>query len=178
VIKKDAHQEQSTVRRIKRYWLFPIGMLAVYMAVYWVAPNRTVNALLESITVLKQIALPLLVAFVMMVVLNLFVTPAHVTRFLGRRSGIKGIFFSSTAGILSMGPVYAWLPFLAAIREKGASDFYLANFLSCRAVKPVLLPLMIGYFGWRFALIFTVLNMIGALLVAAMVSWFTTNHKK
>ena len=159
----------STAGGQKRQWLFPIGMVAVYMVIYFIAPNPTVKALMASETVLKQMALPLLLAFVMMVVLNLFVRPAQVSRFLGGRAGIKGILLSSVAGILSMGPVYAWLPFLAAIRDKGASDFHLANFLSCRAVKPVLLPLMIGYFGWRFSLIFTVLNMVGALVVAAVV---------
>ena len=76
----------------------------------------------------------------MMIVLNLFIAPSHVSRFLGRRAGITGVLLSSVAGILSMGPVVAWLPFLAAIREKSASDFHVANFLSSRAVKPVLLP--------------------------------------
>jgi uncharacterized membrane protein YraQ (UPF0718 family) len=103
--------------------------------------------------------------------LNVFVRPGQVLRFLGGRSGIKGVLLSSVAGIISMGPVYAWLPFLAAIRDKGASDFHVANFLSSRAVKPVLLPLMIGYFGWRFSILFTVFNMVGALVVAAAVTY-------
>ena len=177
-MKTDEHQLQSKSGRKKRRWFFPMGMLVVYWAVYWVSPDRTISALLASLAVLKQMALPLAFAFAMMVGLNLFVTPAHVTRFLGKRAEITGVFFSSAAGILSMGPVYAWLPLLAAIRKKGASDFCLATFLSSRAVKPVLLPLMISYFGWRFSLIFTAFNIAGALVVAAMVSWLTTNHKK
>ena len=168
-MKTIGHNAKPAANRKHRQWLFPAGVIVVYLSIYFVAPDRTVNALLTSGNVLKQMALPLLFAFAMMVLLNLFITPAHVSRFLGSRAGIKGVLLSSVAGILSMGPVYAWLPFLAAIREKGASDFHLANFLSSRAVKPVLLPLMIGYFGWRFSLIFTVLNMAGALLVAAVV---------
>ena len=106
-----------------------------------------------------------------MMILNWYISPTQVTRYLGNRVGIKGVFLSSIAGLVSMGPVIAWLPFLAAIREKGASHFHLANFLTSRAVKPVLLPVMIGYFGWRFSLTFTALNMVGALLVAAAVAW-------
>jgi uncharacterized membrane protein YraQ (UPF0718 family) len=169
---------QSMASRKRLQWLFPISMGAVYLAIYFVAPDRTASALMASGNILKQMALPLLLAFVMMIMLNWFISPAHVSRFLGNRAGITGVFFSSVAGILSMGPVYAWLPFLAAIQEKGASDFHLANFLSSRAVKPVLLPLMIGYFGWRFSLILTFLNLVGAVFVAAMVVFICEGRKK
>ncbi len=160
---------RSKIKRKTRPWLFPIVVMSIYVVIYSVAPNQAIHALMESGHVLKQVILPLSLAFVMMVVLNWTISPSRVTRYLGSRAGVKGIFFSSVAGILSMGPVVAWIPFLVAIREKGASDFHLANFLSSRAVKPVLLPLMIGYFGWRFSLIFSLLNLVGALLVAAAV---------
>ncbi|MBC2709509.1 MAG: permease [Desulfosarcina sp.] len=177
-MKTIGHDAKPAANRKHWQWLFPASVIVVYVSIYFVAPDRTINALMASGNVLKQMALPLLLAFVMMVVLNLFITPAHVSRFLGSRAGIKGVLLSSVAGILSMGPVYAWLPFLAAIREKGASDFHLANFLASRAVKPVLLPLMIGYFGWRFSLIFTVLNMVGALLVASAVIYVCDGQRK
>jgi uncharacterized membrane protein YraQ (UPF0718 family) len=164
------HGVAEKPRGKRRQWLFPFGMMAIYLAIYLIAPDRAVHALMESGRVLKQMVLPLLLAFAMMVALNWYVSPAQVTRYLGSPAGVQGVFFSSVAGIVSMGPVMAWLPFLAAIREKGASDFHLVNFLTSRAVKPVLLPLMIGYFGWCFSLVFTVLNMAGALLVAAVVA--------
>jgi uncharacterized membrane protein YraQ (UPF0718 family) len=168
-VKTSGHDGQSRIGGKQRRWLFPIIMAAAYVVIYFIAPHRTVKSLMASGTVLKQMVLPLLLVFVVMVVLNRFVRPSHVSRFLGRRAGIKGVLLSSVAGILSMGPVSVWLPFLAEVREKGASDFHLANFLSSRAVKPALLPLMIGYFGWRFSLTFTVLNMVGALLVGVAV---------
>jgi uncharacterized membrane protein YraQ (UPF0718 family) len=101
-----------------------------------------------------------------MFLLNLFISPAHVSKYLGHETGFKGTLFSAIAGIVSMGPVFAWYPFLKALKEKGASDFHLANFLANRAVKPVLLPLMIAYFGWRFSMVFTVCCMVFALLTA------------
>lgn len=169
-MKTTGHYAKSKTKRKTWPWLFPIGVMSVYVVMYSVTPNQTIHALMESGHVFKQMILPLFLAFVMMVVLNWTISPSRVTRYLGSRSGVKGIFFSSVAGILSMGPMIAWMPFLAAIREKGATDFHLANFLSSRAVKPVLLPLMIGYFGWRFSLIFSFLNLVGALLVAAAVA--------
>jgi len=73
-----------------------------------------------------------------------------------------------------MGPIYAWYPFLASLKEKGAVDFYLANFLSSRAVKPALLPLMITYFGWQYSLVFALFGVLSALLVATVVRFL--NH--
>lgn len=169
-MKAVAWHTRLKISRRGRQWLFPISVIAVYGGIYFVAPHQTRHALMESGRVFRQMMLPLFIAFVMMVVLNWTISPSRVTGHLGIRAGIRGVLLSSAAGILSMGPVVAWLPFLVAVREKGASDFHLANFLSSRAVKPVLLPLMIGYFGWRFSLIFTFLNVAGALLVAAAVA--------
>lgn len=153
----------------KKAWAFPLVVLAAYLVLGVLEPDRTVRALLAAGHVLRQVSFPLLLAFVMMLLLNRFVTPAHASRFLGRESGVLGVFLSSAAGIVSMGPVYAWYPFLASLREKNASDFHLANFLGHRAVKPVLLPLMIAYFGWRFSLVFSLVSGLSALLAAAVV---------
>lgn len=159
-------------------WLFPATVIAVYLALYFIAPERTLNSLGSGGKVLLQAALPLILAFVMMFLLNLFITPAHVSRFMGAGSGLKGILLSSAAGIISMGPVYAWYPLLKTLKEKGASDFHLANFLSNRAVKPVLIPMLVIYLGWRFTLVFTLLSILGALMVAVIVDFPGTHRHK
>ena len=153
-----------------RAWLFPLGVTAAYGIFFMRSPEKAARALETAGSVLEQAALPLALAFGMMFLLNRWVTPARVSALFGRHSGIKGMLLSTIAGVLSMGPVYAWYPFLNALRSKGATDFHLANFISNRAVKPVLLPLMIFYFGWTFTVILTALSLAGALLTAAVVS--------
>jgi uncharacterized membrane protein YraQ (UPF0718 family) len=155
--------------RLARVWAFPALVAAVYGALAMTTPNRALAALAASGRVLLQLALPLCVAFVVMFLLDLLVKPVHISRLAGRGAGIRGVILSTAAGVLSMGPIYAWYPLLKGLREKGASDFHLANFLSNRAVKPFLLPLMVFYFGWVFTLALTVLTISGALLVAAVV---------
>jgi len=58
--------------------IFPAGVLVAYGVLYLLMPDRTVRAVVASAQVLTQVALPLCMAFVLMVVLNLFVKPAHV----------------------------------------------------------------------------------------------------
>jgi len=157
---------------------FPVLVIALYGILMVAAPDRGMVALVASGRILLQVALPLGVAFVMMFLLNLLVKPAHISRLAGRGAGVTGILLSTTAGIFSMGPMYVWYPLLGSLREKGASDFHLANFLSNRAVKPFLMPLMVFYFGWVFTLALTVLTVIGAQAVAAVVVLVTSGGRR
>lgn len=153
-----------------RPWLFPFCVSCLYGLGFLWAPESTDRALHLCGAMFRQLALPMLFAIVMMVVLNQFLSPAVVARFLGRSTGAKGLALSSLAGILSMGPIYAWYPLFKTLREKGASVFHVANFIGCRSIKPVLLPIMVGYFGWQFTALFVLMSLTIALIVACVVS--------
>lgn len=162
-------KKNSQIKKIIPLWAFLVGVFTLYIILFSISSARVVTALKMSGSILLQIAIPLLIAFIIMVVLNFFSGQEKVSRFLGQRRGIAGIAFSSLAGILSMGPVYAWYPLLKGLREKNVSDFHLANFLSNRAVKPFLLPVMVFYFGWTYTLILNMLILTGSLLTAKIV---------
>ncbi len=160
----------SRFMALARPWLFPLGVAGLYGAGLLFAPEHTVRALDISGSTFRHFVAPIGLALVMMVVLNRFLSPALVARFLGRSAGMKGVLFSSLAGILSMGSIYAWFPLFKTLREKGASEFHVANFMASRSVKPVLLPVLVMCFGWRFAAVFVLVNLVGALVVASVVS--------
>lgn len=170
--------EQSTTKRRPgiKPWLFPLGVVIVYLILSITSLDRILIALQTSGRILVQTSLPLLLAFCFMFLLNLLISPALVSRYLGHGTGLKGILLSSISGIISMGPIFAWYPLLKTLKEKGASDFHIANFLANRSVKPVLLPLMVANFGWRFSLVFTGGCMACALLTATAVALFGRNR--
>ena len=158
-------QDGRSWSRIVRRMIFPIAVLILYAVVLFFRPDGALAALSRSGKIALRIVGPLTLAFLIMVVLNLWVKPAHVVRFLGRGSGLRSVLFSTMAGIISMGPIYVWYPLLKELREKGARSFHLANFLNNRTVKPFLLPVMVFYFGWAYTLILTCLTMISSLCV-------------
>jgi uncharacterized membrane protein YraQ (UPF0718 family) len=164
-MKKNGH-----TKKIIRLWTFLVSVFTLYIILFSISSARVVTALKMSGNILVQIAGPLLIAFIVMILLNFLSGHEKISRFFGRSQGIKGIAFSSLAGILSMGPVYAWYPLLKGLREKNVSDFHLANFLSNRAIKPFLFPVMVFYFGWIYTLILNLLILIGSLLTAKIVS--------
>ena len=145
--------------------IFPISVLVVYGILFVIMPDRAFLAMKSSANVFFNVALPMGLVFVVMLVLNLFVKPAQIVRLLGRNAGVKGIILSAVAGIISVGPIYAWYPLLKELKEKGAGDSPIAVFLYNRAVKPFLLPVMIAYFGWKYVVILTVLTILGSTAV-------------
>jgi len=157
-------------KTLVRLWLFPLGVVSLYGLGVMFAPESTDRALHMSGSIFWQHAWPICLVFIMMVVLNRFLSPAVVTRFLGQSTSIKGVCLSSLAGILSMGPVYAWYPLLKNLKDKGASQFHVANFIGNRSIKPALLPLLVISWGGYFTALFVLANFIGALIVACIVN--------
>ena len=149
--------------------LFPALVLVAYGIILAVMPEKASIALKNSGNILLNMLIPLSLVFILMLVMNLFLKPAQIVTFLGRGAGIKGVILSATAGIISVGPIYAWYPLLKDLREKGAANSFLAIFLGNRAVKPFLLPIMISYFSWIYVLVLTVFTVLGSIVVGYLV---------
>ena len=144
-------------------WLFPVIVIIIYGILFFISPDIVLAALGSSGKVFVKVLFPLLFVFILMLALNYYLKPGNIVRYIGKDAGIKGVFLSIMAGIISMGPIYAWYPLLKGLREKGADTSLIAIFLGNRAVKPFLLPVMISYFGWAYVMLLTVLTCLGAL---------------
>lgn len=161
-----SRDQQSITRRIfSGVALFLIIMLVLYGILFVIMPDKALLALKSSANIFLNMLIPLSMVFVLMLLINLFVKPARVVKFLGKGSGIKGIILSAAVGIISTGPIYAWYPLLKDLREKGAGDSSIAIFLYNRAVKPFLLPVMVAYFGWLYVVVLTILTVLGSIAV-------------
>ena len=156
-------------KHVRRMLFFPAFISAIYGVLFTVTPDKAIEALGRSGKIFLHIAAPVTLVFCIIVVINLFLKPTQVARFLGRESGARGIVFSAIGGIISMGPIYAWYPLLKDLREKGAANILIAIFLGNRAVKPFLMPIMISYFGWVYVLILTFFTITGSVVAGYIV---------
>lgn len=151
---------------------FPLAVLALYLVLWHIAPEKTIVALRTSIGVLSHVLLPLVMVFLVMFGLNVFLRPPDLAKFLGKGTPVQRNLFSALAGIISAGPIYAWYPILKDLRERGANHSLIAVFLVNRAVKPFLLPVMISIFGWVYVALLTFFIMAGSLCVGSIVGAF------
>ena len=165
---------QKKARRPPFLWgvLFPSFILLIYGTLFLIVPEKTHIAFRESGKIATNLLWPLLIVFGVMMILNLFIHPGRVVRFVGEKTGFRGLLLAAAAGILSMGPIYVWYPFLKDMRAKGAGPRQIAVFLGNRAVKPLLLPVMVSYFGWLYTLLFTVLTFLGAMTYGCLMGYF------
>ena len=172
-LNRESSQKSKSTRPVTGMFLFPVAMLVVYGILFAVMPDKASLALKSSGNIFLNMLVSLGLVFVLMLLLNLFLKPAQIARFLGKGSGIKGILLPAAAGIISTGPIYVWYPLLKELRGKGAGNSPIAIFLYNRAVKPFLLPVMIAYFGWEYAAVLTVLTVLGSIAIGYSLSVLT-----
>jgi len=151
-------------------YFFPLSILAIYAVLFFILPDRILFALTRSGKVLLSMAIPLVLIFTLMLLINLFVKPAKVAKYMGKDSGIKGTLLSAAAGIISTGPIYAWYPLLKDLKEKGAGNYSISVFLYNRAVKPFLLPVMVDYFGWLYVITLIILTFLASIFIGYSLS--------
>jgi len=163
---------------LNRMFLFPVVILVIYAVLFVISPDKALLAIKNSGNVSLGMITPLILVFVIMLLINLFLKPAAVAKFLGKGSGIKGIILSAVAGIISTGPIYAWYPLLKDLKEKGAGESSIAIFLYNRAVKPFLVPVMVTYFGWLYVVILIILTILASVVVGFSVSIFPSSKRK
>ena len=161
----NTQQKSGKTESVWGVYLFLLLVIFIYLLVYLLDSDRTFIALQFSLEMLKKL-LPILgLVSCFMFLNNLLVKPSWVKNHVGEGSGWKGVFIAVIGGILSMGPIYVWYGVLQDLQKKGMRTSLIASFLYARSVKPQLLPLMVYYFGWVYALvlvfylvIFSILN--------------------
>lgn len=136
-------------------WTFLALVLAAHAAFALIAPEQVREALAAFLPMLRSIAPALAFTFALLFLADLFLTPARVEGWLGRRSGLHGWLLAAAGGMLSSGPIYAWYALLGELRRKGMKTALVAVFLYARAIKLPLLPLMAHYFGVQYTVLLT-----------------------
>jgi len=138
-------------------WLFLAGVILAQGATALVESDLARQALASFVAMLREVAPVLVLVFVLMFLVERFLTPARTRAWLGRGSGLRGWLLALVAGVISTGPVYTWYALLAELRKKGMRTALVAVVLYARAIKLPLLPLLAHYFGLRYMLVLSLL---------------------
>lgn len=116
-----------------------------------------------------SIAPTFLAVFGLVGLLEVFVPPALVERFLGADGSLLPLLAGGAAGSVAAGPPAAAYPIAASLLNSGAWAPAVAAFIvSWTLVGVVSLPFEARTFGWRFALGRNGLSFVFALLIGVM----------
>ncbi len=134
------------------------------------------RASLNRFSILALKVLPsILGAFVLIFIFNLILSDHKIKKYLLSKASWKKYFLVIVLGILSSGPIYAWYPFLADLKEQGFKNGLISIFLYNRAIKLPFIPLMVYYFSIKFIIILTGLMIIFSLINGIIVNKLVKN---
>lgn len=140
-----------------KYFLLAAGVL--YTVIFVSDQQLFQESLFFSGKMLIKILPSLIFVFLLMFIIDIFVTRKLVLKYLSRKGSLKWI-FSILGGVISTGPIYAWYPLLGELRDKGVSYGLITCFLYSRPVKLPLLPVFVVYFGLAFVVVLISVMMI------------------
>ncbi len=160
-----AKQKKSTKGRI--YFLLAVVM--VYMFLAFFEPQKTLRAFIVFGKILLQVIPVLIFVIVLMAVLDYFLKPQKIKKYLGEESGIKGWIIAIAFGIISHGSVYAWFPLLKELKDQGMREGLVAAFIYNRAIKIPFIPLMIYYFGFKFFVVVTLYMIVASVIEGLLI---------
>ncbi len=159
-IRKEKEKEKG--RWISLYFLGLVIIL--YLFIFCFNFENAYNSLKASGDILVKLIPVLFLVVFLMGLLNYFLKPKAISKYLGKGSGARGWIVAVLAGIISHGPIYAWYPLLKELRKQGMRQGLAAVFLYNRAIKIPLLPVMIYYFGAAFVVILLAFTVIASLI--------------
>jgi hypothetical protein len=95
--------------------------------------------------------------FIFIGLIQAWVTPEQLSKYLGKTAGWKRFAFASTVPIFLGGSLFTIFPLTKSLKEKGASNSAILTFITAWSGKAPLLPLEANFLGWKFTILRTLL---------------------
>ena len=129
----------------------------------------------RSVVLAIKILPSILGAFVLIFIFNYILSDQKIKKYLVGKSNWKKYFLVVGLGILSSGPIYAWYPFLADLKEQGFKNGLISIFLYNRAIKIPFIPIIVYYFSLKFVILLTVLMIIFSIINGIIINKLVKN---
>jgi len=130
-VKKDMKEKQRK-SMIRDYVLLGV-VLIIAVIILMIFPNRFEAVTTESWEYFAEMMMILPAIMLIMGLFTVWISRETVEKYLGRASGIKGMFLSILCGALPTGPLYVAFPVAATLIRKGACISNVIVFLSAWA---------------------------------------------
>ena len=160
------------MRQVIRDLVFLGFISSVAIILLSIFPEKRGDVIAVSLEFFVEMILILPAVMVLMGLFAVFVPKDLVVRYLGRESGLRGIFIAILMGALPTGPLYIAFPIASALLKKGARISNIVVFLtawSCIKLPQELVEL--EFLGFRFMLARLVLTVIFAIFMGLAIEW-------
>ena len=154
---------------IRDYIIMGIVIVAALVTLL-IFPYKSGSVLDVSKKYLLELIMILPAVMIIIGLFSVWIPGEKVVKYMGRTSGIKGIFISMALGMLPTGPLYLAFPVAAALLKKGAKISNIIIFISAWAC--IKLPqelLEIQFLGIQFTMLRLALTIIFVIIMGIII---------
>ncbi len=147
-----------------RFFLFSLCVLGVVMLL-----NPEVGMKSASISgfQLTQMLLVIPPVFILLGLLDVWVPRETMVKYMGEKSGLKGMFLAFIIGSFAAGPLYGAFPIASVFMKKGVKFSNLMIFIGAWSTTKIpMLMFEMTYMGMKFALTRLAVDIPGIILIA------------
>ena len=168
--------KQKDERKAKKEMIRDLIILGIILAVTVVLliefPNKREPVIGTSWNFFLEMIMILPAVMVLLGLFAVFVPNETVVRYLGKTSGLKGIFLAIIIGALPTGPLYVAFPMAAVLLKKGAKVSNIIIFLSAWACIKIPQEMVeIQFLGIKFMITRLVLTVVFVVIMAFIIEW-------
>lgn len=127
------------------------------------ALKNSASSILQMLTLLPPI-------FILIGLLDVWISKETFSKYMGNGSGIKGIIASFIIGSCSQGPLYAAFPIAVIFMKKGVSFFNILIFLGAWSATKIPMILFEGSnLGWKLTITMLIVDIIGIIIMSYII---------
>jgi uncharacterized membrane protein YraQ (UPF0718 family) len=156
---------------IIRYSFFLISLI-VTMAITIFNKDMGIEAFNTAGASFKQMLSVLPPIMILLGLMDVWVPREKMIKYMGKESGITGIFISILIGSVAAGPMYAAFPFTAVLLKKGVKFSNIIIFMNAWCVTKIPTFLFeLTALGYRFTFTRLLINLPGIIIMGYIVEW-------
>ena len=150
----------------KRYLFFIIALVLLGI-VFIFNVNMGIKAVSTLTYSLKEMALVLPPIFILLGLLDVWISKEKMMKYVGEGSGIKGIIIVFIIGSVAAGPLYAAFPVAAVLMKKGAKFSNVLIFIGAWSTTKIPMFLFeMSSMGAKFAITRLLIDIPGIIIIA------------
>ncbi|MGB6128124.1 MAG: permease [Psychrilyobacter sp.] len=157
------------MRFIKRY-KFLITTLIILTILFFVNYELGIKAIDITAYSLKEMVFVIPPVFILLGLLDVWVPKQAMVKYMGEKSGLKGILLSIFIGSAAAGPLYGAFPVAAVFMKKGVKFSNIIIFLGAWSTTKIpMLLFEMASLGTKFAIIRLIVDIFGIIIISRVI---------
>jgi uncharacterized membrane protein YraQ (UPF0718 family) len=153
-----------------------ISLIAIILIIF--NPNKAYFGIKQAIENFKNLILVIIAVALLTGFISEVVSKETIKKFIGKKSGFKGVLIGAIFGSLMVGPAYVFFPFFKEMINKGAKINVIVTSITSWAIKVPWIPFAVILLGLKFVIFYNLLILLFAIISGYIVEYILVSLEK